>query len=102
MLSLTQRQIRCFGAAPHDPNHVYVQNRIDSQSTTFKEPSETDISYQLPKEGNLNEKFHQWLAGKWAVERDEALDNTQANKYSAYFHFGSNPLYVLKHLHPSS
>lgn len=33
-----------------------------------------------------------WLAGKFPVDRDEVLDNTKVNKYSAYYHFGSNIL----------
>ena len=90
--SLTPVQMRAFGGAPSDPNHKYVYHRVDSQSTTYKVPSQTDMDYQLPKKGIFNEKLHQWIQGKWAVDRDEVLDNTKVNKYSAYYHFGSNPL----------
>ena len=50
------------------------------------------MDYQLPKTGIFNEHFHQWLSGRWAVDRDEVLDNTKHNKYSAYAQFASNPL----------
>ena len=90
-LFLTQ-QVRAFGAPPSDPNHKYIKHDVGSQQTTYKIPAPHDIAYQLPKEGILNEKFHQWVAGKWAVDRDEVLDNTKANKYSAYYHFKTNPL----------
>lgn len=35
----------------------------------------------------MNEKFHQWVAGRWAVDRDDILNNDIPNKYSAYFWF---------------
>ena len=50
------------------------------------------MDYQLPKKGILNEKIQMWVNGKWAVDKDDVLDNTKPNKYSAYFHFGNNPL----------
>ena len=84
--------MRSFGAPAGDPNHVYVKTAVNSRSTTYKEPSEGDIKYQLPQKPIINEKFHQWVAGKWAVDRDEVLDNTKVNAYSAYYHFGKNPL----------
>ena len=89
--ALTQTQVRCFGAAPHS-DHKYVMHKVDSQSTTYKIPSDEDMAYQLPKKGIFNEHLHMWIAGKWAVDRDEVLDNTKINKYSAYHHFGTNPL----------
>ncbi len=91
-LFAAQHQVRAFGAPPSDPNHVYVKHTVNSQQTTFKIPAEHDIAYQLPKKPIFNEKFHQWVAGKWAVDRDEVLDNTRDNKYSAYYHFRTNPL----------
>ena len=89
---MLRQQARAFGAPPSDPNHKYVKHNIDSQSTTYKEPSPGDVAFQLPQKPIFNERFHQWVAGKWAVDRDEILDNTKANKYSAYYHFGSNPV----------
>ena len=50
-------------------------HKIDSQHTTFKLPSQADMDYQLPKEGIFSEKLHAWIAGKWAVDRDEVLTN---------------------------
>ena len=91
-LRLTQVQSRSFGGAPHDPNHVYKIDSVGSDQTTYKQPSEVDKGFQLPQKGIFNEKFHMWVAGKWMVDRDEVLDNTKVNKYSAYYHFGSNPL----------
>ena len=85
-------EVRCFGGAPHDPNHKYVYIKSDSEATNYKLPSDTDKAYQLPQKGIFNEKLHQWIAGKWYVERDDILDNTKVNKYSAYYHFMSNPL----------
>ena len=40
----------------------------------------------------FNEKFHAWVAGKWAVDRDDVLDNTKPQKYSAYHMFATNPM----------
>ena len=48
------------------------------------------MKYQLPQKGIFNERLHMWIAGKWAVDRDEILDNTKNNNYSAYHHFGTN------------
>ena len=84
--------VRAFGAGPAiDPNHKVVKHNIKSQATTHQVPSPNEVAYELPKEAIFNEKLHQWISGKWAVDRDEVLDNTRANKYSAYYHFGSNP-----------
>ena len=80
------------GGGPVDPNHKYVYHKVNSQATTFKVPSQVDMDYQLPKKGILNEKIQMWVNGKWAVDKDDVLDNTRPNKYSAYFHFGNNPL----------
>jgi hypothetical protein len=66
--------------------------KVDSKQTTVKLPSEADMAYQLPQKGILNEKLHMWIAARWPVDRDEILDNTKLNKYSAYAQFLSNPL----------
>ena len=47
-LGLTSVQMRAFGAPAPDPNHKYVMHKVDSQSTTYKLPSEGDMKYQLP------------------------------------------------------
>lgn len=91
--SLVKTQARAFGAGPKvDPNHQYVYYRNDSRNQTVKEPAPGDREYHLPQKGILNEKIHMWLAGRLNVEKDDILNNTRANKYSAYYHFGSNPL----------
>ena len=46
----------------------------------------------MPKEGIFNEKIHAWIAGKWAVDRDETLKNDNVQKYSAYHMFNTQPL----------
>ena len=40
----------------------------------------------------MNERFHMWLNGKWAPDRDDNLDNTRWNKFSMYHMLNSNPL----------
>ena len=60
---MLQGQMRAFGAPAGDPNHKYTMHKVDSSSTTYKLPSQTDIDFQLPKEGILNEKIHAWIAG---------------------------------------
>jgi hypothetical protein len=40
----------------------------------------------------MNEKFHQWVAGRWSVDRDDILNNDKPNKYSAYFWFKNYPV----------
>ena len=91
-ISLLQRQVRAFGGPAGDPNHKYVMDKVDSSHTTYKHPSQHDIDYQLPKEGIFNEKFHAWVAGKWAVDRDEMLTNDKVQKYSAYNMFNTVPM----------
>ena len=92
-MRLTQQSMRAFGGgAPVDPNHKYVYYKRDSESTTYKLPSETDQDYQLPKKPIFNERFHMWLYGKWAPDRDDHLDNTRLNKYSMYHMLNVNPL----------
>lgn len=86
-------QTRAFGGGHGDHHdHHHVKDVVNSKNTTFKQPSQHDIEYQLPKKGILNEKIHQWIAGRWAVDRDDILDNTKYNKYSAYHHLGTNLL----------
>ena len=46
--ALTATQARAFGGYVPDPNHKYVMHKVDSQSTTYKLPSEGDMKYQLP------------------------------------------------------
>lgn len=35
----------------------------------------------------MNERFHQWVSGRWAVDRDDVLNNDKPNKYAAYYWF---------------
>jgi hypothetical protein len=57
--------MRPFGGVPHDPAHTYTYANAPSQDTKFKHPSQVDMDYQLPKTGTMNERVHQWIAGRW-------------------------------------
>ena len=63
---------------------------MPSQNAKVQVPSPHDEEYQLPKKAPLNVSIHQWIFGRWNVERDNVLDNTKYNKYSLY-HVLSNP-----------
>lgn len=56
-------------------------------NTQFQMPTKEELDFQLPKKGIINEKFHQWVAGRWAVDRDDILSNDKPNKYAAYYWF---------------
>ena len=56
-------------------------------NTQFQIPTQEELDHQLPKKGIINEKFHQWVAGRWAVDRDDILNNYKPNKYAAYYWF---------------
>ena len=89
---LTQQSLRAFGGGgPDNSNHTYIYHKSDSQHTNMKLPSQADLDYQMPKKPILNERFHMWLNGKWAVDRDDYLDNTKWNKYSMYHMLNVNP-----------
>ena len=82
-------QARAFGGGPViDPNHKYVKTTVKSSATTFKEPAPGDMAYELPQKPIFNERFHQWLNGKWAVDRDDALDNTKTLDKTVTHKFG--------------
>lgn len=87
--SLLAATSRNFGAPAGDPNHVYVIDQSKSKNTSFKIPSDADESFQLPKKMMLNERAQMWLSARWQPERDNVLDNTKVNQYSAYYWFSS-------------
>jgi hypothetical protein len=60
----------------------------------FKLPHQEDLDYQLPKKPMFNEKFSAWISGRWAVDRDDILNNDKVNKYSAYYWFQNYSLYA--------
>lgn len=64
----------------------------------FKIPTKEDIEYQLPKKGIFNERFSQWVAARWPVDRDDTLNNDIPNKYAAYYWFQNYPLYYLHYI----
>lgn len=87
---LMRPQMRMFGGGhANDHNYKHVKHQINSKSTTFKVPSDAEVAYELPSEPNLNEKLHAWINGHWAVDREDVLDNTKVNKYSAYHFFAT-------------
>ena len=87
---LMRPQMRMFGGGPvNDPNYKYTKHQINSNSTTYKIPSDADAAYELPSHPNLNERLHAWIYARWAVDRDDVLDNTKVNKYSAYHFFAT-------------
>ena len=90
--ALTATQVRAFGGYVPDPNHKYEYRHNEARQTTLKMPSQGDLGYQAPKHGTLDEKLAQWIAGRWAVDRDDELDNTKVNKYSAYHVLGTQAM----------
>jgi hypothetical protein len=84
---MTYMGVRCSGAAAHkhdshsskghhDEHHGHAAEQFDqskSVNTQFKIPTQADIDYQLPKKGMFNEKFSQWIAARWPVDRDDTL-----------------------------
>lgn len=88
-VKLVPASARAFGAPAADPNHVYVKDKIDSQQSTFKQPSEGDMDFQMAKKSHFNEKLHRWIFGKWDPTRDDILDNSKYNQYSAYHVWGT-------------
>ena len=46
-----------------------------------------------PDQYIMNDSFLGWVNSKFAADRqDNKLVNDNPNKYSAYYHFGTNPL----------
>jgi len=80
--------VRCSGGHGHDEHHHEHHYDVSKKlNTQFQIPTQEELDYQLPKKGIINEKFHQWVAGRWAVDRDDVLNNDKPNKYSAYYWF---------------
>lgn len=38
-------QVRAFGAPATDPNYKHTMHKVDSESTTYKLPSDADKKY---------------------------------------------------------
>lgn len=87
--SLTYQSTRAFGGGHgHGDHHHAHHNDVSKKlNTQFKVPTQEDLDYQLPKKGVFNERIHQWIAGRWAVDRDDILNNDKPNKYAAYYWF---------------
>lgn len=80
--------IRAFGGG------AAQTGKIDKtkSDTAYQHPTQGVIDDQLPRKGTMNDKIAQWIAGRWAVDRDDVLDNTHAKKYSVYNLFATQPL----------
>ena len=76
----------------HDEHHAAHYEKSKYLNTQFKVPTQADLDYQLPKKGIFNDKWQQWLSGRWQVDRDDILDNDKVKKNSAYYWFGNMPL----------
>lgn len=86
--TLTYQSVRCSGGHGHDEHHhEHHFEQSKRMNTQFQLPTQEELDYQLPKKGIINEKFHQWVAGRWAVDRDDILSNDKPNKYAAYHWF---------------
>ena len=40
----------------------------------------------------MSERVNAWINGRWQVDKDDQLDNTTYNKYSAYHFFQTQTL----------
>lgn len=97
--SLTYQSVRCAGAGHghgHDDHgHGHHEHHFDQSkrmNTQFQMPTQEELDYQLPRKGIINEKVHQWIAGRWAVDRDDVLSNDKPNKFAAYYWFQNYPV----------
>ena len=84
-VSLMSNPVRAFGAGGGD--YTYVHD--NASNNKVKQPSLEEIHHNYPQKGIHSEHFHQWLAGRWSPDRDDILDNTRVNKYSAYYAFAN-------------
>ena len=88
---MVRHSVRAFGGGHGGPPHEYKYDHLPSRNAKYQVPSDHDEAYQLPKKATGNVHFHQWLMGRWNVDRDNILDNTKYNKFSLY-HVLSNPV----------
>ena len=89
--SLTYAPVRCSGGHD-DHHHEHHHDHVKAINTQFQMPTKEEIEYQLPRKGIFNERIHQWIAGRWAVDRDDVLNNDKPNKFAAYFWFRNQSL----------
>ena len=50
----------------------------------YEIPTEADKDALFSKNPIDNEKIMAWIAGKWPVDKEQVLDNTKFNRWSAY------------------
>jgi hypothetical protein len=88
--------VRAFGGGhghghdEHHEEHTYVHQA--SRRAAYKIPTQHDYEHIIPSKPIFSERLNQWIAGRWPVDREAVLDNTNSNKYSAYYWFRTNPL----------
>ena len=87
--TMTYQSARAFGGGHGHGDHHHAHHNDASKrlNTQFQVPTQEDLDYQLPKKGVFNERVHQWIARRWAVDRDDILNNDKPNKYAAYYWF---------------
>ena len=74
----------------HHEEHKYVHQ--PSRRAADKIPTDHDFETLVPSKPIFSERLTQWIAGRWPVDRENVLDNTNSNKYSVYYYFRTNPL----------
>ena len=56
-------------------------------------PSDADVAHNIPEKYIPNDNFLAWVNGRFPVDRwSDKLTNDKPNRFSAYYHYGSNPM----------
>ncbi len=84
--------IRSAGGGHHHGEHHEHYDFSKSLNTKFKQPTQEEIDHELPKKPILNDRILMWIHARWAVDRDDILQNDKVKKYSAYHWFSTYPL----------
>jgi hypothetical protein len=87
-----QAPLRQFGGGHGhgEDHHHYESSR--SQGVKYKIPTQHDGDHLVASRPIFTERLMQAISGWWAVDREQVLDNTTVNKYSAYHWFRTFPL----------
>jgi hypothetical protein len=89
---LISTPVRAFGGGHdhHEEHHEFKHS--PARGAAYKLPTEHDTEHNVPSKPIFTERLMQWISGRWAVDREAVLDNTNSNKYSAYYWFRTMPL----------
>ena len=92
--SVVSTQVRAFGGGGHGHDHHEEHKYVHqpSRRAAYKIPTDHDFETLVPSKPIFSERLTQWIAGRWPVDRENVLDNTNSNKYSVYYYFRTNPL----------